>query len=148
MTKQERYDLLVAKRKSFIFKDLQNPSQIKDGMFDVNHVDIWSQWQGNLDAKIFVIGQDWGDVNYFIKHCGKDSDVNKTNLNLRELFNIIDVDIGLPNNPVPQSVFLTNAILGIKGVDGQGKMSGSVKTSWIRESTEIFTGELLDIIKP
>jgi uracil-DNA glycosylase len=148
MTKEERYKALVAKRKAFTFKDLNNPSQIDNGAFDCEHIDAWSQWQGNLDAKILVIGQDWGDVSYFTKHRGKDNAGNKTNQNLSELFQEININIGSPNNSIPQSVFLTNAILGIKGIAEQKQMSGIVKTSWIRESTEAFTKELIDIIQP
>jgi hypothetical protein len=148
MTKQERYKVLVAKRKAFIFTDLINPANIDEGAYDCEHIDAWAQWQGDLEAKILVIGQDWGDVRYFKVNNGKDNDKNPTNKNLSKLYSEIGFDLGLPTNPVPQSAFFTNAILGIKGIVEQKQMSGTVKMRWVRESTITFTKELIDIIKP
>jgi hypothetical protein len=55
MDKQKRYADLVAKRKAFRFMDgLTNPV---DTEFDGDYLEPWSQWQGNLDATIMVIGQ-------------------------------------------------------------------------------------------
>ena len=150
MTKQERYEELVKKRKAHIFSDgLQNPSTIQDGEFDGHsHIDAWSQWHGNIDARILVIGQDWGDVDYFKRNNGQLGDNNPTNKNLLKLFLEIGIDIGLPNQPKPQPIFFTNAILGLKGKEGEKTLSGPVKSSWIKESTQHFTKELIDIIQP
>lgn len=149
MTKQERYDQLVIKRKAHPFLDgLQNPSKIADGLHDCNHIGAWSQWHGDIDAKILLIAQDWGDVECFIRNKGKEDDNNPTNKNLQALFLKIGIDIGLPTQPKHQPVFFTNAILGIKGIEGEKKMSGAVKSSWIKDSNEHFTKELIDIIQP
>jgi uracil-DNA glycosylase len=149
MVEKEPYKKLVDKLKKFDFKDsgLKNPYKINDE-YDGKHIGPWSEWQGNLEAKILVIGQDWGDVNYFETNKGKDRDDNPTNKNLRELFKEIGIDTGLPNSLIPQPVFLTNAILGIKGEDGKNHMSGKVKKGWVEESTNAFTRELIDIIQP
>ncbi len=145
-TKQERYDQLVKKRKDYRFKGLKNPNEIENGVYDTgNAINPWSLWQGNLDAEILVIGQDWGNDIYYIQNKGRDTDDNPTNRNLKELFASINIDIGTPNHPDPSaSVFLTNAILGIK----PGNMSARVKASWVNESTEEFLKPLIEIIEP
>jgi uracil-DNA glycosylase len=148
--KDKIYQELVEKRKKHIFPEgLSNPNNLENGCYDrCNNIGAWSQWQGNLDAKILVIGQDWGDVNYFIENEGKDTDGNPTNKNLKTLFCQIGFNIGLPSTPKVQPIFFTNAILGIKGEIGKNQMSGSVKASWIKDSNEHFTKELISIIQP
>lgn len=150
MTKQERYEQLVIKRKAHTFSEgLQNPSTINDGEFDRHvHIGAWSQWHGNIDAQILVIAQDWGDVECFIRNKGEEDDKNPTNKNLQALFLGAGIEIGIPTQPKPQSIFFTNAILGIKGEKGEKQMSKAVKTSWIEESTTHFTKELINIIQP
>ena len=144
--KRNQYDELVKKRKEFRFNDLKNPNDIENGAYDTDDaINPWSLWQGNLDADILVIGQDWGDENYFIQNKGRDTDDNPTNKNLKELFHSIDIDLGTPTKPdTSASVFLTNAILGIK----PGGMSAKVKASWVNESTEEFLKPLIEIIEP
>ncbi len=148
MARLEAYDLLVNKRKHFQFSEgLRNPSQIDGGIHDLgNHLGPWSAWQGNLDAKILLIGQDWGDVNYYRDNKGYDTDSNPTCKNLVKLFNAIGIDIGLPSRPNKLApTFFTNAILGMKE---SGGMSGKVLTKWVNESTENFLIPLLQILQP
>ena len=48
-------------RKKFKFTDLKEPSEIENGKYDKeDSIGPWSLWQGNLEAQILVIGQDWG----------------------------------------------------------------------------------------
>lgn len=147
MNKLARYGRLVQRRKKFRFSDgLINPSQIKNGIYDQDHLGPWSAWQGNIDARILLIGQDWGDLDYFLDNKGHDLDENPTNKNLIELFQAIGIDIGSPSQPNRSApTFFTNAILGIKA---KGKMAGKVSPSWARESTEAFLKPLLEIVKP
>jgi len=64
--KKAKYDALIEARKSCrACVDLVNPSVCQDGAFDCNAIGAWSKWQGNLDAPVMVIGQDWGDVAWF-----------------------------------------------------------------------------------
>ena len=148
MNRQTEYDLLVQKRKQFQFAEgLYNPSQIEGGIYDQgNHLGPWSAWQGNLEAKILVIGQDWGDVKYYRTHEGYDMDASPTNQNLVKLFKILNIDIGLPSQPNPNTpVFFTNAVLGIKMFEG---ISETVLTKWAKEDSEMFLKTLLHILKP
>jgi len=147
MSKVVKYTQLVQQRKQFKFSDgLLNPVQIENGIYDQAHLGPWAVWQGNLDAKILLLGQDWGDVTYFLKYKGCDRDENLTNKNLVELFRVIGIDIGSPSQPNPIApTFFTNAILGIKK---EGGLAGKVSQSWARESTEAFLKPLLEIIDP
>lgn len=151
MEKQQRYAALVDKRKQDQFfpeEGLLNPSEIENGRFDCNEIGAWSRWHNDLDAKILLIGQDWGDENYFIKNEGRDSDSNPTCKYLKALFNEIGYDLGTarPDAPFQKGLFFTNAILGIK--TAEGGMSGPVFQKWVRHSTVEFTLPLIEIIQP
>ena len=146
-SKQERYARLVSKRKKHSFPDgLQNPANILGGRFDCDQIGAWSRWHGDLNAKILLIGQDWGDEKYFTDNLGKDSDGNQTCKNLKKLFNEIGFDLGsaAPETPVKNGLFFTNSVLGLKG----GNMSAPIKMKWVRDSTDSFTCELIKIIEP
>lgn len=147
MNKHILYNQLVQKRKAFRFFDgLLNPSEIEGGKYDCEQIGAWSQWHGNLNAEIFLIGQDWGDIDYFVDNQGCDIDSNPTNRNIIELFKCVGIDIGIPSKPnVSTPVFFTNSILGIK-VDG--KMAGKISQSWARQCTDAFLKPLIDIINP
>jgi len=148
MIKKERaYKKLVDMRKGYKFPEgLVNPSEVLNGIYDEdNQIGPWSKWQGNLEAEIMLIGQDWGTVNFFIESNGGPLDDSHTNRNLRELFNIIGIDVGYPNNPNSYApVFFTNAILGLK----EGAMADSVKASWLRNDAETFLKPTINIIQP
>src|SRR5438045_1083685 len=95
MDKQLRYTELVAKRKECRLCDshgLTNPSACQNGAYDVSgHIGPWTQWQGNLDADLMVIAQDWGGLEYFIEHKGLEEDTNTTNRRICELLSLNSV---------------------------------------------------------
>ena len=73
--KQLRYRKLVQQRKACracVSLSLTNPSVCQGGIYDTEQIGPWSQWQGNLNARLMVIGQDWGDSTYFGEHEGLD----------------------------------------------------------------------------
>lgn len=148
MNKREQYLNLVKKRKKHVFSEgLLNPSVIEDGKYDTaDHIGPWSMWQGNLDASILVIGQDWGNIDYYLTNKGYDADDNRTNQNMVELFSLIGIDIGFPSKPnFSAPVFFTNTILGIKKV---GNMSAKIRKAWAKESADHFLAPLIEIICP
>jgi uracil-DNA glycosylase family 4 len=55
------YDRLVESRgKCHLCKGLCNPAKVKGyDKFDTE-IGPWSKWQGNLDADLMIVGQDWG----------------------------------------------------------------------------------------
>ena len=78
--KKAKYDALIEARKSCrACVDLVNPSICQDGALDCNAIGAWSKWQGNLDAPVMVIGQDWGDVAWFVREEGRSTDTSRTN---------------------------------------------------------------------
>lgn len=152
MTHEEKiiaYQKLVDKRKNYTFidKSLKNPSQSK---FDTREIEPWAQWQNNLNAKILLIGQEFSDYQTFINTEGKVELVpNKyaypSNKNLYNLFNLLGYDLGHPLSPNKENpIFFTNAVMGLK----TPPMSANFKTSWIKESRDLFLKPLIDIIQP
>jgi len=146
--KKVKFEKLVAKRKEFKFSDpeLVNPSQIEGGMYDKeNYLNPWDKWHGNLDAKILLIGQDWGSEEYYRNLKGeydKDVTTNLTNANLRKLFKEIGFDNIDENHDIP--LFFTNAVLGMK----KGKMDKQVKEKWYLETANEFIKPLINIVNP
>jgi uracil-DNA glycosylase len=145
--KDQLYLELVNQRKSFRFNDKEifNPSEIENGIFDYNHLNPWAEWHGDLNAEILLIGQDFGDKEYFIKNKGRDDINNKTNKRLIELFSEAGINIGTiekPNKNV--KLYFTNAVLGMK----LGGMAAKIKKAWYRETAELFIKPLINIIQP
>lgn len=62
-TKERRYSELVEEvrkcKKCMIDQKTQGTKLVQDKCR--SQINLWSHWQGSLDAKIMVIGQDWGE---------------------------------------------------------------------------------------
>ena len=146
MSKQERYLELVNSRKACrACKELVKPSVCAEGAFDSNHLGPWSRWQGNLDAKLLVVGQDWGDVDYFIDHRGFDDPQNPTNRHLKELLESIGVAVpALSHTDTVGEIFLTNAILCLK----KGGLAAPVRTEWFGNCGRRYLQPLIDLVSP
>lgn len=142
--KQEEYKKLVKCRKECrdCRDGLVNPYNYPE--IDSDDIGSWSRWQGNLDADIVVVGQDWGNVVYFINNKGTDNDAEPTCKNLIKRFLEIGIDIGTPSKPKPAPVFLTNSILCLKP---EGK-SANVLSEWQRNCCSKFLKPLIGIIRP
>ena len=148
MPKHEQYaDLVNQLREDCKFPGgLLNPFHIEgtNNFIRHNQINPWTVWQGNLDAIILVIGQDWGSLKYFQENNGCDKDDNLTNIRLQTLLSSIGFDPGAFSHPNPQPLFFTNAILGIREGD---YMSGSVRIKWLEHGNN-YTKALLEIIQP
>lgn len=91
-------DLVKARKSCGICVD-RNPGEIWNGAeFDCDPpvVSHWSQWLGDLDPKILVIGKDWGDIKYFKDNSGKDETNNTTNHLLYDLLECADIKVEKP----------------------------------------------------
>src|SRR5947208_3645966 len=112
--KQARYAELVRDRKAcrLCSPKLTNPSAVDEGRYDSEHIGPWSRWQGNLNATLLVVGQDWGDTGYFKLQSGWEKPGNPSNSTLVKLLTSIGIAVPQPgassDSPV---VFFTNAIL-------------------------------------
>jgi uracil-DNA glycosylase len=78
---------------------------------------------------LLIVGQDFGDVNYFRINKGHDEEGNETNINLLRLLRHIGLTPETPPQPDQETrVFLTNSILCLK----EPPMNSRVLGSWIR----------------
>lgn len=147
MTKAADYVEMVAARKAcHLCTGLINPADVEEGRFDAEQIGSWSLWQGNLDASLMVVGQDWGDTGYFVRHEGREGPRNPTNLALVELVGNAGIQIGEPGAGLGQDVaFFTNAILCLKGL--QGGLQGRVQQGWF-DNCARFLRQQIEIVRP
>jgi uracil-DNA glycosylase family 4 len=127
---------------------MKNPSTIiRDGKcLDSEEIDAWALWQNSLDADILLLGQEWGDVNGYIKDYKNLNSIHSdTNLNLTELFKSIGIDVKDPySNEKNKQLFFTNAALCLKE---NGGAQGETTVEWYHNCS-VFIKELIDIIEP
>lgn len=144
-SKKTQYNQLILSRKSCSeCKGLVNPSRIENGSFDSVEIGPWTRWQGNLDADVMLIAQDWGHVGNFIKLRGVDID-SETNKTLKRLFEIAGLQLTLPRSNERVSLyFFTNAILCLK----EGSDQAPVRREWYSNCGPRFLKPLIEIIKP
>src|ERR1700758_4148505 len=82
------YTGLVAARKTCRICVERSPGKIRScGEFDFDPevVSHWEPWLGHKRPKLLAVGQDFGNVGYFVRTRGRDEPNNKTNDNLRKL---------------------------------------------------------------
>ena len=154
-SKESRYARLVQDRKAYRYKcnGIVNPSELL--IKNDEHLNGWAYWYGNLDADILVVGQDFGDVNYYKEYQGLDCCTNITNKNLIKLFNQLGIILKDPyNSDHENKLYFTNAILGAKvGVPSTKNLNGGMATpikkkEWFADTSIQFIKPLIDIIKP
>ena len=149
--KQVRYFELVEKRKQCgQCKDLKltNPSKCDEGVYDIQgHIGPWTQWQGNLNADLMIVGQDWGSKGYYIENEGVEKDTNATNRTIRELLSSIDIQIALPNLAQRESaVFFTNSILCLR--PGNGLTGPTPPVSSFDNCSKSFLRPQIELVNP
>jgi DNA polymerase len=143
--KLEQYLKIVRLRK--LCKDCNgviNPYNCKKE-YDSSHIGPWSRWQGNLDAQLMVIGQDWGTPEYYKRWYGLDDPSNYTCVKLAKLLSSIGIIIPNPTNfEQDGEIFLTNAILCLK----PGNLQDPVKGEWFQNCGKKFLKPLIQLVKP
>ena len=143
--KEQLYKTLVNQRKQCLLcvdSSMTNSSSLN---FETNNIGKWSDWQDSLDAKIIVVGQDWGTVKYWNDNKGIDAENNKTNETLRQLLMILGYDIGTVFSPIKhKDLFFTNTVLCLKA----GNMSSPVPTKVYSNCSTTFLKPLLNAISP
>jgi len=148
MDKQQRYTELIVKRKACHLCDsygLTNPSVCRGGVYDGNgQIGPWSGWQGNLDAELMVIAQDWGGVEYYLEHKGLEEDTNTTNRRICELLSSIGISIELPRQSGNSVLFFTNSVLCLR----PGRLTGPIKSRWFRNCSTNFLRPQVELVKP
>lgn len=147
-----RYAALVKERKSCRrCAELFNPSMVEGGRYDSDEIGPYSLWEGNLDAPVLMVAQDWGPVQGFTQLEGIDPPYSRprtTNANLPILFRELGISIHPPgdrSNPRGQKVFFANAMQCLKpGKDFQSK----VDQRWFHNCGYHFLRPLIEIIQP
>jgi hypothetical protein len=146
------YQQLVLKRKYFrpLVDGLINQQVVQGAAFDKGEfLEPWAKWHNAIPAKILLVGQDWGGVNYFISNGGRDDECNPTCRNLSELFKEINIDIGTPKDPnKTANVHFTNIIPFLRTGPMQGSLEKILTQDVINEYAYNFTGPLIAIVEP
>ena len=111
---------------------------------DKPYVNLWNLWQGNLDADIMVIGQDFGhkDDNAVCLHTWQSGEYNNpTDCALRRLFyEVFGIDIDQKDLPL----FFTNAANCYRKYKTTGGMHGG----WLPICVNKFMARLIRIVRP
>jgi DNA polymerase len=152
-TKQCLYDALVEKRRACRLCQDLNVVRLADcwpDEYGSQHLGPWTEWQGNLDAELMVIGQDWGGTSNYLKQSGCDIDGDDTNANLVKLLGSIDLDIQAPSEhqrkkpKAPGILYFTNAVLCLR----QGNATDSTKDGGKEPASQCFRNCARQFLKP
>lgn len=147
--RQVAYRALVEKRKrcTLCAGCLDNASSIDSGGLDCDQVGPYTQWQGNLDSPLIVVGQDFGDVATFRKYKGWPGWDVDTNENLVELAREAGFELAIPHRGHPDNVlFFTNAVLCLKRGERGGR-SESVPNRCFRNCAS-FLKATIELVGP
>ena len=132
----DAYSALVAARKACRICVERNPGRLRSCAefdYDPDVVSHWEQWLGHRTPKLLLVGQDFGNVDYFVRWRGRDEPDNPTNVNLHRLLVAAGISVKRPPGFDPDApVFATNSILCLK----EGKMSASIRASWVERCAD------------
>jgi len=144
----QEFDALVAARKACRICVERSPGKLRSCAefdFDPYVVSHWEAWLGHKSPRLVVVGQDFGNVGYFVRNRGRDEPHNKTNENLCALLTEAGLKVRHPSEKDAKApVFLTNSILCIK----EGAMNTPILSSWIDACTERHLLPLIGFLKP
>ncbi|MBK6865016.1 MAG: hypothetical protein IPG91_16595 [Ideonella sp.] len=146
-TKSAEYKALVVSRKACrkcADIGLTNPACVQAGAFDGPDIGPWTRWNGDLNARVLVVGQEWGDVASLVRQGGLDT-ASPTNRVLRELL----ASVGVRIRPAPlrasrSGVFLTNAALCLK----DGGAQAPVRAEWFANCADAYLRRQIELVRP
>jgi uracil-DNA glycosylase len=144
--RESQYQALTAMRKKCrLCKELSNPGEARLACFDSDHIGPWSQLHGDLNAKLMIVGQDWGDVDYYLKFKGRDDLKNPTMRNLETILNHVGLKLSITSySDDNHGLFLTNAILCLK----KGGLQAKLNRQWIYNCSRVFLRQQIEIVRP
>jgi uracil-DNA glycosylase len=140
------FDELVAARKACRrCSGLANPSVIEEGRYDSDEIGPYARWQGNRESPLLVVGQDFADVDGFIRLEGWPGERVQTNRLLTDLLREAGFAAQPPRRGVPDDVaFCTNAVLCMK----QGGMQASVPSTYFENCGRSFLRPTIELVAP
>jgi DNA polymerase len=146
MSKSDRYRELVEQRKRCACcTGMANASAIDGGSMDSERIGPFSRWQGNLDADLMVVAQDFADVEGFRKHRGWPGERVRTNATLAALMTWAGIPINRPRFGVADDrLFFTNAVLCMK----RGGMRAPIPESCATECGRRFLRPIIELVSP
>lgn len=157
--KREQYRELVRRRKQCGLCGGLNVKRLCDVQpdeFRSEDIGPWTEWQGNLNSDLMVVGQEWGGTRNYRDQKGADLDIDDTNENLVILLNSIQITVGVPSqyqqkaHPPEYFLYFTNAILCLR--DGNASNSSGnqnvPKIKAFRNCGARFLKQQIDIVKP
>ena len=158
--KDSRYQQLIAD----VREDYQNRKPVcgkgipaMQWCEDCREINLWTYWQDSLDARIILVGQDWGSpwddgsAEIMKLICGINDEksdfhsglaemqLSPTDSNLIELFHVLNYDI----TKKEPDLFFTNLILGYR----DHGTSGGFHQQWVWDDAPYFK-RLAEIIEP
>ncbi|MEO6062158.1 MAG: uracil-DNA glycosylase family protein [Thermoflexales bacterium] len=146
-SKASKYIALVSARKVCTechSSGLTNPACVRNGALDSGEIGPWTRWNGDLNARLVVVGQEWGDIASFERQGGIDTP-SPTNEMLRELLASVGVSIlRAPGCAQSSGVFLTNAALCLK----IGGAQAPVKQEWFDNCGASFLRAQIELVQP
>jgi len=114
----EEWRALMVARKACRICVERSPGRIRScGEFDFDPevVSHWEQWLGHRTPKLLLVGQDFANVDYFVRYRGHDEPHNATNDNLQKLLAAAGIEVkDAPEFDPAAPVFATNSILCVK----------------------------------
>jgi hypothetical protein len=146
--RKDEYARLVAARKACRICVEASPGRLRSCAefdYDPNVVSLWELWLGHRRPRLLVVGQDFGNVDYFTRNRGRDAPHNQTNTNLHRLLAAAGIAAGTPPElDVETPVFLTNSILCLK----LGAMNRPIRSRWVSTCTEHHLRPLIRLLAP
>jgi len=130
---------------------LVNPSQVNNGLYDSAEIGPWTVWQGSLEAKVMIIGKDFGPVWYFRDNKGGDADDNRTNDTVIKDVRSLGIPIRHPSEKVRcDLLFFTNSVLCLpENITSDAKsMSFEISDDWVKTCAKEFLRDLIEIVAP
>ena len=123
---------------------------------ECEEINLWTYWQGRgcLDAKIMLVGQDWGSptddsaaatmqqvqqANKNLPYQYLENNPSITDKNLKYLFNVLGYDI----SEKQEDLFFTNFILGYR----YKGFSGGYSQAWAKHDKD-YMKRLINIVSP
>lgn len=146
VNKSEPYRALVAKRKACrLCPELANPAVLRKGALDSDEIGPYANWQGNLDAPLLVVGQDFADQKSFGKLQGWPGPKVATNLALVKLADAAGFQLRAPVVGESDDVlFFTNAVLCLK----RGAMGSRVPSRCFQRCGSEFLRATVELVNP
>lgn len=144
--KARAYAELVAERKACrACPELENPAVTSAGRHDSDRIGPYSRWQGNLDAELVVVAQDFADTKTFEAVQGWPGEKVSTNLALVELAAAAGLSVSPPKRGVSDDqLFFTNAVLCLK----RGKMQARIPEQCFRTCGRLFLRRTIELVAP